>query len=61
MLTYERTDDYVLTLSDAGQQRLADEQRADQTTKAKTAIFCGTATGFVVAGATWMICKILGG
>lgn len=56
MLTYERTDDYVLMLSDEAYSRLADEQRADSVIKTKTAIFCAASLGVVVSGLMLIVC-----
>jgi hypothetical protein len=60
MLTYERTDDYVLTLSDEGRQRLADEQRMQSLDPLYVKIKLGSAAGSVVTIAALVITHLLG-
>ncbi len=49
MLTYESTEDYVLTLSDAGQAKYEDEQRLDAV--AKTHQITAAVIGGLIVGA----------
>lgn len=60
MLTYERTDDYVLTLSDAGRARLAAEQRDLNRDQQRADIFMWSTAGSVVTIAALVITHLLG-
>lgn len=61
MLTYERTDDYVLTLSDAGRQRHDSEQRDINVDQQRAEIAMFAAAGTVVSIAALVITHLLGG
>jgi hypothetical protein len=54
--TYERTDDYVSVISDAGRQRLADEQR-----HAHAEILMWTTAASLIGIAGLVLLKIHGG
>ena len=60
MLTYERTDDYVLTLSDAGQAALAAEQRDIHHDQQRAEILTFSSAGAIVCIAALMIKHLLG-
>lgn len=61
MLTYFRTEDAVVTISDTAYNALAAEQRMDSAISVHTAMFCGSAVGLVVTVCALVITKILGG
>lgn len=60
-LTYERTADYVLTLSDAGQQRLADKQRMQRLEPLYVKVKLGSLAGAVVCIAALVVMATHGG
>lgn len=59
MLTYERTDDYVLTLSDAGRQLYAAEQRDLNRDQQRADILAGTTVAGLLSIAGLILMKIL--
>jgi hypothetical protein len=58
--TYEATDDYTVCISDAGQARLATDQRMDGVVGVHTAILIGASIGLVVTFGALVVTKILG-
>jgi hypothetical protein len=66
MLTYERTDDYVLTVSDAGRAKLAEWQHREEAQRdahndrQRAEILMWTTAAAVVAIAALAIKSILG-
>ena len=59
-LTYERTDDYELTISDAGRQRLATEQQANQAAQTRDEIRLWSLDASIVAVAGLLIKHLWG-
>jgi hypothetical protein len=60
MLTYERTDDYELTLSDEACRRLANEQHDLSSDRQRAEILMWTVCASVIAIAALVIKHILG-
>lgn len=58
--TYYAEDGVTVTISDAGYNALADEQRINHATSIHTAIFAGSTIGLIVTFCTLVITKILG-
>jgi orotate phosphoribosyltransferase len=59
MLTYERTDDYELTISDEGLRRAANDNQLLAKTALAHEILAGAACGGIVVAIVWAIFRSL--